>query len=138
MEFGESFKYLGFFKEHDNIDVSISFIEKRSVAKNDTRYSNEVLEYLENGNLICSWMGYCYDILDGEQINPHSYLTDGHWLWPSYLTHYLRKYDFLKLDDEFLDEIQRNKYRMNELNRRELVKIQNIFMTKFDSHSNES
>ena len=39
--------------------------------------------------LVFGWMHYVSDPQTGKLITPHEYYTDGEWVWPAYLPHYL-------------------------------------------------
>ncbi|MFF8593726.1 hypothetical protein ACF061_20215 [Streptomyces sp. NPDC015220] len=72
---------------------------------------DRVLAYLESGLEIYSTMGAERDVLTGEEwiAGSGSLMTDGTWLWPVDLTHYVRRHH-AALPQEFLDHIRANDY----------------------------
>ncbi|MFI1538439.1 hypothetical protein [Streptomyces anandii] len=72
---------------------------------------DRILGYLESGLEIYSTMGAERDVLTGEEwiVGSGSLMTDGTWLWPVDLTHYVRRHH-AALPQEFLDHIRANDY----------------------------
>lgn len=104
-------KYIGFIKEHDNILEAISF---NDIIKEKTTSSEEVslvFNYLNNGTLVFGWMGYFRDLNCKKDIAPHSYYTDGNWVWPSYFQYYLSKYSNYRIDEEFITYLLQKQFK---------------------------
>ncbi len=102
---------IGFIKEHNKIEGAKSYTDLVS------NYSNEhgiiverVIDYLNKGKLLLSWMGYFFDLEDNSIIAPDSYYTDGVYIWPAYLPHYLKKNPDLYLDETFLNILAEKKF----------------------------
>ncbi|MFG2263993.1 hypothetical protein [Streptomyces sp. NPDC048720] len=72
---------------------------------------DRVLAYLESALEIYTTMGAERDVLTGEEwiVGSGSLMTDGTWLWPVDLTHYVRRHH-AALPQEFLDHIRTNNY----------------------------
>ncbi|MEV7686430.1 hypothetical protein ACFW1F_22570 [Streptomyces bungoensis] len=72
---------------------------------------DRVLAYLESGLEIYSTMGAERDVLTGDEwiTGAGSLVTDGTWLWPTDLVHYVRRHHAV-LPQEFLDHIRTNDY----------------------------
>ncbi|WP_043261548.1 hypothetical protein [Streptomyces sp. e14] len=72
---------------------------------------DRVLAYLESAPEIYSTMGARRDVLTGDEwiTGAGSLLTDGTWLWPTDLVHYVRRHH-VALPPEFLDHIRANDY----------------------------
>jgi hypothetical protein len=96
-------KYIGFIKEHDKISESVSYNEILASRDNDKDIIKKIIDYLDNGEIIFGWMGYYNDLDNNTPIEPHSYHTDGIWVWPSYFSYYLKKYLNYNLSEEFLN-----------------------------------
>ncbi|MFM7858740.1 MAG: hypothetical protein ACKO96_44165, partial [Flammeovirgaceae bacterium] len=71
-------KYIGFIKEHNKIVEAISYSEVVH-TKNDNNQIliEKVLNYLNSGSLIFSWMGYFIDFDNKTLIAPDSYYSYG-------------------------------------------------------------
>ena len=48
-----------------------------------------VARHQQQAVLVFGWMHYVHDAETGELVAPHGYYTDGEWVWPAYLLHYL-------------------------------------------------
>jgi len=100
-------KNAGFFKELPHGDKSgISLAENVS----DTAIENEeeIIKYLDNGELFISCPGIATDVMDKNKIAgcPNIY-TDGVWTWPGDLVYYIRHYH-VKLPEEFISHMKSN------------------------------
>lgn len=103
-------KLVGFIYEYNQIPSSVPI---NSVSKDKFNIAidlDAIIQYLNSGQIVIGWMGYFIDIESKEPIAPDSYLTDGDWVWPSYLSYYLQKGFYSLLDMDFLDHIQRNNF----------------------------
>jgi len=105
-------KYIGFIKEHNKIKEAVAFEEAIKLPY-DNKETNKIIEYLNKGILLLAWMGYFTDIKTNELIAPDSYLTDGVWIWPSYLPYYLNKFPSFHLDDDFINYLKERNYEFN-------------------------
>ncbi|MFG2710076.1 hypothetical protein ACGFX2_05870 [Streptomyces goshikiensis] len=78
----------------------------------------EIIEYLDNGYEILSFMGSVKDVLgSGERIlGGDNILTDGEWVWRGDLSFYVMTYH-LSLPIDFLRQIRERKYVMPEVSR---------------------
>ncbi|MFF0779653.1 hypothetical protein [Streptomyces sp. NPDC003720] len=84
----------------------------RDVVQNSGPWDEDrVLAYLESALEIYTTMGAERDALTGEEwiVGSGSLMTDGTWLWPVDLTHYVRRHH-AALPQEFLDHIRTNNY----------------------------
>jgi hypothetical protein len=119
-------EYIGFIKEHDNIKEAISFNE--IINGIDYHHENSILdiiEYLNGGSLIFGWMGYTSDLETQTLIAPHSYYTDGLWVWPLYFPYYLKKYPNFIINKDFLNFIS-TKQELNSISAVSSQKLQVI------------
>ena len=83
--------YVGFLQQHDPCSVAEDLLalpagppstEAREALAAVTRHQ-------QRAKLVFGWMHYVSDPQTGELIAPHGYYTDGQWVWPAYLPHYL-------------------------------------------------
>lgn len=68
---------------------------------------NKVVEYLGLGDELHRWCGYSTCRICGKHDNGDACLTDGKWVWPSGLAHYLMKHA-VKPPQEFVDHALKN------------------------------
>src|SRR5215211_1156339 len=82
----------GFFREMPHGEpTDPSLAEARSAAAGP--HEDRIAAYLEAGHVYVATPGYTRDVFDGSQrIGPAHYLTDGRYLWPGDLAHYVRTY----------------------------------------------
>ena len=67
-----------------------------------------VMNYLEIGIPIASTMCVVESLIDRQIIGGMGYLTDGEWIWSSYLAFYVNKIN-MSLEDDFLFHIKETK-----------------------------
>jgi hypothetical protein len=103
-------RYTGFVKEHDAINEALEFnsLFSTGLPLND---KDKIVDFLKRGKVICTWMTGVIDLEGGDEELIHSYLTDGYWIWPSYIIHYFMKYQMFKLDDDFIEYIRKHEYK---------------------------
>jgi hypothetical protein len=101
----DKMKYIGFFKEYD-FKITIDSVEdlKQFNIENidDIRLRENLINYLESGQMVFGWMNYVEDFWTKNPAVPHGYLTDGNWVWPTYYPYYLRKFPNYPINDEFV------------------------------------
>ena len=61
---------------------------------------DRVVAYLRAGKVCVFSPGFAEDVFDGTDAGKMSLLTDGTYLWPGSLAHYVEKYD-VELPEEF-------------------------------------
>lgn len=74
-----------------------------------------VVKYLKSGKGISTWLGYSWCRFNcgiSNQKMGDKDLTDGYWLWPEGLVHYVEFHNIM-LPDEFLYYISTNQYIIN-------------------------
>jgi hypothetical protein len=78
-------KFKGFLKEQDrNIRGAKHLNEMLLSEPHDNFEKKELINYLRKGILLVGVLSYIYDI-DGSPIGNLDYLTDGEFVWPTYL-----------------------------------------------------
>ena len=98
-------KLIGFIKEHNNIKEAHEYTHVKKGGSINKNVINNIIDYLNSGELLLSWMGYFMDLEDGSLIAPDSYYTDGYYFWPAYFPYYLKKYPDYYIDKEFLSHL---------------------------------
>ena len=130
-------KYFGFIKEHDDEKYADSI--KRMIMEENTEntYREDVLKYLKKGKLCVPFMG-CVEDANNPKFNTDDYddddfiayravLTDGEWLWPEYIVSYLEKYPTIKINQDFINHVLKNKDKEITLSQEEIMKIENDY-----------
>ena len=84
-----------------------------SLSKEMIIDKSKIVKYLENGIVVATSPGTIIDVLspDKEIIGNETWYTDGKYLWCSELSYYIERYN-LKLDDEFLNYIRSNDWKI--------------------------
>lgn len=121
-------KKLGFIKEYDNFDFAKSIEQVLNEGIDiDIETQIKVIEYLKNGHIVIAWMEYFVNLEDNMPIAPLMYLTDGEWIWPSYFTYILEKYNHKRVNAHFLSHIVNRNYKIKDIEKNELLKIETDF-----------
>ncbi|MGA5559764.1 hypothetical protein ACPCUV_01015 [Streptomyces platensis] len=73
---------------------------------------DQILSYLKGGEEIFSTMGAERDVISGDEWvgGAGSLVTDGEWVWPVDLVHYLSRYH-IALPVDFLEHVRKSEYR---------------------------
>lgn len=87
----------------------------------------EIVNYIENGITILEFVTPIHDLIDKDYLIPHTYYTDGVYIWDAMLIHWIKKYK-IKLPEEFLIHINNaknnplhNAHLKDELNTKNLI-----------------
>jgi hypothetical protein len=72
---------------------------------------DQVLRYLRSGHSRMSFLGFSYCRFGCETIEGTSCVTDGTWVWPEGLAHYVEVHH-VPLPDEFLETMRRNRWKV--------------------------
>ncbi len=104
---------VGFIKEYDPIAEAVALDELINNPLDIGNDIEKIITYLSGGELICGLMGYFIDFKTNEPIAPMGYYTDGIWVWPSYITYYLRKYPYMSIDLDFISHVKSNNFKMS-------------------------
>jgi len=94
----------------NSVEIS-HYIHPHELVSVDT-YNNKakLIAYLNSGEVFQSWLGDTDCRLGcGEDDLATSDLTDGVWLWPQSLSHYIEAHDVV-LPDEFLSHVRKNNW----------------------------
>ncbi len=84
-------KYVGFLQQHDPCPVAEDLLALPGgpPSAEERERLAVVARHEQRAALVFGWMHYVSDAQTGELIAPHGYYTDGEWVWPAYLLHYL-------------------------------------------------
>jgi hypothetical protein len=84
-------KYVGFLQQHDPCSLAEDLLALPSGPPSPAAREElaVVTRHQQRAALVFGWMHYVSDAQTGELIAPHGYYTDGEWVWPAYLFHYL-------------------------------------------------
>lgn len=116
-------KAIGFFKNHNpDILCAGDIVFNPQVNSRDTL--DGVIAYLQKGTIITAFTLSLFDT-DGEFIGPYMIFSDGEWIWPSYYSFYLRKFNSLFIPPEFVF-YTRSKRQPNELAKGQLIYLEYI------------
>jgi hypothetical protein len=74
---------------------------------------NDIIDYLEKGYKVSTVSTIRVCEVCGEEAGPFSYFSDGYWIWPIWLIHYIREHD-LNLPDSFLEHIESSNFEINK------------------------
>lgn len=136
-------KYFGFIKEHDNYDYATSIKDLIVDDNIENPHKKEVIDYLKKGELCVPFMG-CVENANDPNFNTDDYdddnfiayisiCTDGKWYWPKYFATYLEKYPTMKIDQDFVNYVLRNKDKEIKLSEEEVKKLErNYFKENWD------
>ncbi|MFI0979248.1 hypothetical protein ACH4SP_19885 [Streptomyces sp. NPDC021093] len=108
--FASMIQRVGFFREftHDEATATPSIHD--AVGTHALYDEAGIVAYLESGAEIFTAMGADRDVVSGDEWVPSGSLsTDGKWLWPGELAHYVRRYH-LELPADFLTDVRAAQY----------------------------
>ena len=111
-------KLTGFIMEHSmHLKNTSNAIPFKQLKREELQDKNQILSFLKSGIPISATMMLLYSLIQGESskiIGGLGILTDGKWIWPSYLEYYVNHYD-LELDVEFVNCIRDKNYTVPNL-----------------------
>lgn len=83
-------------------------VERPPVARDDVP---GILHYLNTGHVLLGGRGFDVDVFAPDSVPdvPAAFHTDGTWIWPASIPHYLRKHG-VPPEPEFLDHIRANNF----------------------------
>jgi len=101
-------EYVGNFQELGFDDDPDAPLLKASCGKLAETNKQRIVEYLNAGKTFVYSPGHEADVLDpGKRAGSSSYATDGTYLWPRVLAHYVERYN-TELPAEFLEHCESN------------------------------
>lgn len=105
-------KRVGFFREFEPQDADLSAPSIHdAVRPHGMDDESGILAYLSSGTEIFSTMGAERDVITGDEWIPGagSLVTDGTWMWPVELHHYVKRYH-TELPEDFLATMRSTRY----------------------------
>ncbi|MEU0278418.1 hypothetical protein [Streptomyces sp. NPDC006195] len=105
-------KRVGFYREFESQDPNDSAPSIHDAVRLHALYDEpRILEYISSGTEIFSAMGAERDVISHDEWIPGagSLVTDGTWLWPVELQHYVHRYH-VELPDDFMAAVRASKY----------------------------
>jgi len=104
------YKYIGFWSVHDDED---KYIAPQLLVDEEweKEHKDKIIEYLKNGNICARYMGFSRCRFCGN-INGSSDYTDGKWIWPTGLAHYVEEHN-IRLPKEFVDYMKKNNFNID-------------------------
>ncbi|MFJ2554871.1 MULTISPECIES: hypothetical protein [unclassified Streptomyces] len=105
-------KRIGFYREFESQDPDASAPSIRDAVRPHALYDeSRILEYMSSGVEIFSTMGADRDVISSDEwiSGAGSLVTDGTWLWPVELQHYVHRYH-VELPEEFLTDVRGSYY----------------------------
>jgi hypothetical protein len=95
---------VGFFREMPHGEpTDPSLAAERAGAP--APHQDAVVAYLQGGHLFIATPSPTTDVIDRRTlIGPPHYLTDGRYVWPGDVAHYVRAYN-VRLPDEFVEHV---------------------------------
>ncbi|MDR6194953.1 hypothetical protein [Siphonobacter sp. SORGH_AS_0500] len=117
-------KFIGFITEHDLIEEAKTFQEYLTQGQKEESLMRQLINHLENGAIVLSWLGYSFDVVDNALIAPNAYYTDGTFVWPGYLSYYLSKYPTFNLDKEIINQVLTYERTLQAINSSRLAGIE--------------
>lgn len=120
---GINMELVGFINEH-NPSFSKTYSDFRKQFNVESK--QEILSYLKKGIPIATTTQLISSLINDNQtiLGGIVYLTDGNWIWPNYLSHYV-EHDSIELPRQFLEHIFNNKSEIfvNTENRNQAILI---------------
>lgn len=121
-------KYLGFLKQIDKYrSESKDLVDMLKGNSLESSQRLLIIDYLSRGHFFLGWMTFLRDD-DGSPIGNNDYFTDGCYVWPSYFIYYLRKFEDLEIDKDFISHVKANNFVVPYLSKEELSNIQSKYL----------
>lgn len=93
------FKIIGIIPSYHKPDDEF---EKLEMCSFSDQVTGAILELFSAGKVFAVTLQVVEDVVDGEIIGPIEYKTVDSFIWPTYMEHYFKKYDYC-LPDNFVD-----------------------------------
>jgi hypothetical protein len=115
---------VGFFRELAHGDPAGPSL-REVVGRGDPAVSDSLARYLDAGSVLAVTGTTATDVLseDDAEAGRVSIVTDGAWIWPGDLAHYVRRYN-VGLPAEFVDAAARRNWVPPELTTKDLARVE--------------
>ena len=90
----------------------------------------QLRNYLLNGEILIPMLHWVNDLKDNRPFGPHIIRTDGIWLWPDYLVHYLEKGYLIEIPKDFKENAIASKYIIPIIETARKKKIAEFYLAK--------
>jgi hypothetical protein len=126
-------KFIGILNQHESglIKIGRSLGEFSISETNEIDNINDIIIYLESGTILVAFLHWVNDS-DNMPLCPMIIYTDGKWLYPSYLVHYLKRGYHSLLTNEFIDDIRLNKFIPPVLSKEIIANAERYYMSIYD------
>lgn len=113
---------IGIIKEYSPEYKGKEYIKFKKKCNYDNK--ENILNYLQNGIPIAVTMQVVKSLIkdDLSIIGGITYLTDGYWIWPNYLSYYFDK-ESIELPSKFIDFIYKNRKTVVDENKLEAINL---------------
>jgi hypothetical protein len=124
-------KMVGFLAKHEKKILSTAIeYSNTDMTQNgiSVEFVNGLLKYLAAGKYIFG-MPLAIEDENGKYISSYIVYGDGEWLWPAYLSYYLKSGSPVDLPAEFLKHVKENNFEFPEVTAMQEQKAKYFFMT---------
>ena len=126
-------KFVGFISEHESSVIKVGdqlneLLRNKAVRCRD---KERILHYLQNNTLLIAFLHNIFD--DSSSIGPYIIYTDGKWIWPNYLSYYLKKFAYFHLPNEFIEDMVARNYIPPILSQQEKNEVEKFYVNTYRS-----
>ena len=128
----EKLKFSGFIKEYGLEKIACKPFIDYKISRINFFERNLILRYLRNGYTISSIMMSPFSLIEGrekENIGGLRILTDGQYIWPSYISYYVANH--YELDTSFLNHIRKQCYIVPSIRDSDKKEAEDLFYRYF-------
>ena len=123
--------YIGFITNYDaNISTAKNLSEMLLPIKVGRELKEATIRYLSSGTFLCGAMSYIYDN-ENNPIGDLNYYTDGIFVWPSYYAYFIEKYDNFEINEDLIEQAQKNNFLCKEVSRENLIELEKEFLQEW-------
>jgi hypothetical protein len=125
--------FVGILNEHENGLIKVGKPLNSYPKSNSETLDNleNIVNYLENGVLLIAFLHWVTDV-ENNPIAPMIIYTDGKWLWPSYLVHYLKEGYHSLLPDEFIEDMNHHTFNCANITQLEKEEVEQFYILNHD------
>ncbi|WP_207513113.1 hypothetical protein [Longitalea luteola] len=126
-------KFVGIISDHERglFKIGQPLSEYQIQKEVPVENLEQIINYLENGTVVVSFLHYVYDKMNNP-IVPLIFYTDGTWIWPSYLGYYYSKQYTDLIPEEFLTDMKNNNYNPPTVDNEKLLEAQKLYVNTYD------
>lgn len=126
-------KFVGILKEHEagKVKIGVSIDTVAPVVDMKDEEIDDIVRYLESGTIVFAFLHYVND-KQGIPICPLIFYTDGSWLWPSYITHYLKEGYYSLLPEEFRLSMRKNEFVVPPISKELKIQAEKMYIDTYE------